>query len=487
MRMRALFLLLLLLPASAGFAAVNLNDQAVTYADFAYVNYVTASIKRVYFATTNGIIIYDIDDAEWDDPLTLPPDLDRNIKRVQVDTFDKYLYVQTDVTTFEYDIDLETWFPILEIPAVDNSGRHLGVPNSLLPPFGFNINTEGDLIDQYGRSFAVSDVLDGKAGLLWLGTWGNGPARAGSVSQVVDLMPYGLLQNRVNALFLDQDTIFVSGAALDNPRTGISAFDIADNSFSYIESGVTSRFPAIDINVLSGDSEYLYAGTPFGLFRIDRQSRQVRDQLDKRYGLNDDNVLSIEPVGDSLFVGTYRGLTMYSFATDSMKYVAPQTFAAETIFDMLPVGRQLWIATSHGLYRLDLSDGGLEKLNDPTGSTFGNVYALDRTTEGLWAATDDGAVSIDFATGDVQAFSSLLYNRGSRALAVNDRIAALSSDNGMIFIFHGLKKPFTREFTVNDGLPSRYVYSLVMDGDYLWVGTDKGLTRFLWNNPDRVD
>jgi ligand-binding sensor domain-containing protein len=487
MRILGLLLLLLLVPLSGSFGAVNLNEQAITYADFSYINYVTASIKRVYFATTNGIIIYNIDDAAWDDPLTLPPDLDRNIRRVWVDTFDSHLYVETDVITYEYDIDLETWFPIMEIPSLDNSISHLRVPNSLLPPFGFNINAEGDIIDQFGRSFAVTDVLDGKAGTLWMGTWGYGPARAGSVSQVVDLMPYGLLQNRVNTLFLDYDTLFVSGAALDDPRTGISAFNLADNSFSYIETGVTSRFPPVDINVLDGDEMYLYAGTPFGLFRIDRQSRQVRDQLDKRYGLNDNNVLSLQPLGDSLFVGTYRGLTLYSFATDSMKYVAPQTLANEAIFDMLRIGEYLWLATSHGLYRLSLTDGSLQRLNDPSGSTFGNVYALDRNEKALWAATDDGAVRIDFATGDVESFPSLLYNRGSRALAVNDRIAALSSDNGIIFIFHDLKKPYTREITVNDGLPSPYVYSLVMDGDFIWVGTDKGLTRFLWNNPDRVD
>ena len=481
-----LFVLLLVL-SNGGFGAVNLNDQAVTYADFGYINYVTASIKRVYFATTNGIIIYNLDTDSWDDPLTLPPDLDRNIRRVRVDTFDEHLYVETDVIKFEYDIDLETWFPIVDVPRLDNNNTHLRVPSTFLPPFGFNVNSEGDIIDQYGRSFSVTDVLDAQSGTLWMGTWGYGPAKAGATAQVIDLLPFGLLQDRVNTLFLDHDTLFVSGAVLNGLRSGISAFNIEENSFSYIESGLTARFPSVDINALSGDQNYLYAGTPFGLFRIDRESRQVHDQLDQRYGLHDNNVLSIQPLGDSLFVGTYRGLTMYSTGTDSMRYVAPQTFANESIFDMLPVGNFLWIASSHGLYRLDLTDGGLQRFNDPTGATFGNVYAIGYTKGFLWTATDDGATRINLETGDVQSFSSILYRRGSRALAVNDRIAALPSDNGMIFVFHSLKKPYIREFTLDDGLPSRYIHSLTLDGDYIWVGSDKGLTRFLWNNPDRVD
>ena len=405
MRYMLLTLLLSLLPLSGGFGAVNLNDQAVTYADFGYVNYVTASIKRVYFATTNGIIIYNLDTDSWDEPLTLPPDLDRNIKRVRVDTFDSRLWIETDISTFEYDIDLETWFPVLEVPRIDNSNRHLRVPTTLLPPFGFNVNFDGDIIDQYGRSFAVTDVLDAQSGTLWMGTWGYGPARAGATSQVVELMPYGLLQNRVNALYLDHDTLFVAGAAFDEPRTGVSAFNIEENSFSYIESGVTSRFPPVDINVLGGDQDYLYAGTPFGLFRIERDSRLIHDQLDQRYGLNDNNVLSIEPIGDSLFIGTYRGLTMYSFATDSMRFVAPSEFGAETIFDLLAVGDYLWIATSQRrLYRLSLIDGIMQKFNDPTGAMFGNVYGLDHVDGYLWTATDDGAVRIDLKNGDVESF-----------------------------------------------------------------------------------
>jgi len=47
--------------------------------------------------------------------------------------------------------------------------------------------------------------------------------------------------------------------------------------------------------------------------------------------------------------------------------------------------------------------------------------------------------------------------------------------------------PLEREFTTQDGLPSNEVYELLLDGDYLWIGSDRGLTRFLWNDPDRID
>lgn len=481
----ALLVCLCLMVGATG--AVNLQEQAVTWADFSFINHITASISRVYFATTNGIIVYNSDRAAWDDPITLPPDLSRNIRRVWVNTFDDQLYVQTDVSLFEYDINLETWFPITELPRIDSDVRHLPIPETMLPPFGYNVTADGVLVDKHGRSFAISDIIDPNTGRLWLGLWGYGPAVANRTSEVIELMPYGLLQTRVNAIYLDADTLFVSGAVFNDVRTGISAFNLADNTFSYIETGLNTRFPATDINCIAGDDYYLYAGTPFGLYRIERDTRRIRDKFDVRYGLNDDNVLSIASFGDSLFVGTYKGMTLYTFDADSAKYVAPGEFNNQTVYDFERINNHLWVASSNGLYRIDRRYGDLQRFRDPTGTTFGNVYALDSFGDQLWAATDDGAIRIDLASGEVESFSSILYNRGYRALAVNDRIAAISSDRGMTFIFHDLDKPYQKEFTRDDGLPSPYVYSLRMDGDYLWVGTDEGLTRFLWNNPDRVD
>ena len=74
-----------------------------------------------------------------------------------------------------------------------------------------------------------------------------------------------------------------------------------------------------------------------------------------------------------------------------------------------------------------------------------------------------------------------------RSLAVNDTVAMVSSDNGVTMLPFRQKRIRTREFTVDDGLVSSYVFSLYLDGDYLWIGSDRGLTRFLWNDPDLID
>ena len=42
-------------------------------------------------------------------------------------------------------------------------------------------------------------------------------------------------------------------------------------------------------------------------------------------------------------------------------------------------------------------------------------------------------------------------------------------------------------YTVLDGLADNKVYSIYLDDDYIYFGTARGLTKFFWNSPFRVD
>ena len=69
---------------------------------------------------------------------------------------------------------LEAWYPISDIPDTNPLTRHIAPPEHILPPPGYNYSPDGEVIDPWGRYFAVSDVLDDGTGYLWLGTWGTG-------------------------------------------------------------------------------------------------------------------------------------------------------------------------------------------------------------------------------------------------------------------------------------------------------------------------
>ncbi|RKX25516.1 MAG: hypothetical protein DRP47_09700 [Candidatus Zixiibacteriota bacterium] len=467
-----------------------IRGQAVTFADFSHIRQVAASSSHVYFLTTQGITRYSKENRTWEEPLTGTDGINHeDIQHIWVDIFDNKLYAETSMGLHEYDLLFESWFPVTEVPELNSPSRHISPPSIMYPPAGFNYDGgTGHFIDFWGRYFQFIDVLDDGSGDLWIGTWGYGALAAGSASHYLELLPYGLLQNRVNTIYDDDGILWVSGAIADDDfRTGLTTFDPDKGEFSYIESGITPDFPAVDVNCLTGNDDNIYIGTPFGLLILDRQTRQISRQITTRDGFYNENVLSVLVTGDTLFAGTAEGLAMITLTVDSTRVVRPTQFADAIVYDLEKVGATIWIASSAGAYRLKLGSGKLQRFLDPDMVLFGDVYDIEQFEQYLWFLSDEGLVMLNTETAESQSYNKITNRLTPNALAVNDTIAVVASDKGLTILFHANKKPYTRDFTTADGLPSNFIYTVLMDGDYLWLGSDKGLTRFLWNNPERID
>jgi len=473
---------------TAPISAQRLQGQAVTYANFDYVYSVTSSINHVYFATTDGIIRYNKLEYRWEAPLTgADGALNEIAKRIRVSRFDERLYITTDFSHYEYDLLFDRWTPLNELPTIDNDNHHVDPPQILLPEFDANYMGQGEFIDYQGRSFLTSDVVDDNSGYLWIGTWGHGAARADEPSGLTQLLPYGLLQNRVNVLLRDDSVIWISGAVLNDLRTGLTAFNPEENSFSYVESGVNFSFPALDVNCLAADEENLYVGTPAGVYFVSRDNWITSSPITRSRGLLDDFVLSLCAIDQTLYIGTANGLSMINLATDSIYHIQPKTFLNQIIYDLEQVDSTVWIASETGAFRYTPATGRLQEFQDRDLVLFGRVYDIDRAVNKVWFSSDNGVVSLDLTTGATKSFKDISRRSDNRAIAANDRIVAYASDRGMTVQFLDRNKPFSREFTTDDGLASDNIFALLMDGPYIWVGTDRGLTRFLWDNPARVD
>ncbi len=462
--------------------------ELVTYSDFSYVNYITTSMSHVYFATTQGIIRYDRVDMRWEEPLTGAEGIDhRDIQRIWVDMFDEKLFAMTSSGAYEYDLFFREWFSVMEIPRLNVNYIHIKSPETMFAPPGFTYDPSGYITDWHGRNFPFSDMIDDRSGNFWIGIWGLGVATAGSATYNIELLPFGLIQNRVNAIYDDDGVLWVSGSTLGAYRTGISIFNVDNNTFSHIESGTGDEFPQINIHCITGDRKYIYAGSDEGLFVLERSTQKVKRTLNFRRGLPDDNILALEKIGDSLFVGTESGLCLLTSETDSIQIVRPNQFGNMAIYDFEATDSTLWIASAAGGFQLHLGSGRLQRFQDPHNIAFGHVSNIEVFEDQVWLTSDAGLVNIDLGTGQTAPYVSTFRSFSKRALAANDQIVAVASDRGLLVYFLDYDPPLEREFTVQDGLPSENIYELLLDGDYLWIGSDRGLTRFLWNDPSRVD
>lgn len=466
----------------------RLRGQAVSYADFGYIYSVAASLNTAYFATTEGVIRYDKLTQSWLTPLTGAEGLiDEVPTQIWVDKFDQKLYGEVNGSYYEYDSFFERWQPITELPPIERIDRRVGTPQILLPNFNANYMGEGNFIDLDGRRFSISEVVDDNNGNYWIGTWGFGPALAGKASTLMDLLPYGLLQNRVSTMLMEDSLIWMSGAVGNELRTGISGFFPDKNKFIQIETGVNHTIPAVDINCLEGNEKELYVGTPLGLYTLDRDSWLTRGPTGRRHGLADDNVLSLELFDSTLFVGTANGLNLVNLATDSVYQVESNTFFGQIIYDLHLIDDDLWIGSQQGAYRYNVETGRLQQFNDPDQILYTGVYKIVSYNDQLWFSSDIGLVNLDLSDGSTFAYRDQLSRGDNRALDANNSVVAFATSRGMSLLFIDKDEPYAREFGVTEGLASENVFALRLDGDYLWIGTDRGVTFFLWNNPARVD
>ncbi len=462
--------------------------QTVTYSDFSFIRDIASSVSRVYFATSNGITIYNKFTHTWEEPLTGKYGInEQDIHRLWVDRFGSHLYAQTSTELYEYDPLAQRWYTISSLPQVENEDKEVDPPKVMFAPVGFNYLSDGRLVDNAGRYFSFMETIEDGSGSLWIGTWGHGAATAPSSSGSIELLPYGLLQSRVNTIYLNDGYVWVAGAVINANRTGISIFDPIENSFEFIESGLSREFPARDINCLTANDSTIYVGTETGVIYLDRGSFRILNKISRKDGLTNENVLSLAAFGDSLFVGTAKGVNLALPLADSAGVVGPVQLTNDVIFDLEIVDTTIWIAASSGAYRWFWTTDKLQQYQDPHLIIFSSCLALERWKNFLWLASNDGLVKLNLETGETTPFRSVTANRDYRGLAVNDTIAVMSSNRGMTILFYANLKPFEREFTTDDGLPSSNVFELRLDGDYIWIGTDKGLTRFWWNNPSRVD
>jgi len=462
--------------------------QVVNYSDFSYVRDIATSVGKVFFATTNGIVVYNKFTRAWEEPLTGKPGLnDNDVYQIWVDRFGSNLYAQSSIQYFEYDSAFQQWYNIGTLPEIETEDQEIDPPKVMFAPAGFNYMNDGRLVDKFGRYYSFINLIQDGSGELWAGTWGTGPARASGSSGTIELLPYGLLQTRVNAIYNDFGYLWVSGAISNSERTGISIFDPDENSFEYIESGLTRDFPSVDINCITGNDTQIFVGTEVGVIIMDRESFQVLNRISRRDGLYNENVLSLAVRGDSMFVGTAEGLNLVIPEGDSVAVFGPVSLLDDVIYDLELVDTTLWIAATSGAYRWYWTSDKLQQYQDPNLVIFSTCLSVERRKNYLWLASNDGLVKLNLKDGETTPFRNVTSNRNFRAMAVNDTMALMTSNLGLTILFHANEKPFEREFTTDDGLPSSNVFELELDGDYVWIGTDKGLTRFWWNNPSRVD
>lgn len=345
-----------------------------------------------------------------------------------------------------------------------------------------------------------SALFTDHAGTLWVGTTEAGLFRldlaSGSVQQLTHdpLFPGSLGHADVHALFEDHSGVLW----VATHGAGVDRLDLKPAKFVNVTSTARdgqSLPPGRVWCFLEGAGGRLWVGTERGLARFDPSSQQFKAiglAGAPWPGLPDGPVVRLVPgVRDEMWA-LVRPDWLVRLGPDGQVLQAARLPLGDavgreesTVLDLCSLGGDtVLVGTARGLVTFDGATGTPSPAGDPTGGAITTALLVDSKGR-LWIGTDGkGLLRCTSPSGTCEPLAHL---PGSPTSLSHDRVRSLHEDRrGTIWVgtTSGLNRvePATGGFTrfeAREGFPSDNVYAIQSDvSGRLWMATDRGLTRF---------
>lgn len=518
----------------------------VTWSSSRHVRQICVAPDRIYFATTGGITCFNPFSQRWEEPMTVSSGLaSGDIELVGYDEQSGYLWCAHPLGVSHFGPASQVWenyfydeiglgrddrvvslgfaddrmvwlatrsgrfyashgssgdFMPVDPPPSEQRIRWYGAaaaaeppPPYLFLPNGFYYDQQEQIItDSHNRRFRLTDWVRDPWQNLWIATWGLGAARVDLPSSRYYPLPFGLWDDAVDALGFDQDALWLAGDQESRQPAGMTRWQIGEREPEYFEPRYLTGFSDDRITAMAFDEKNLWFGTRNGLTRYEI-SRRLWQSYDETDHLSDVRITDLHLDDRYLWIASSAGLSRLHRRTlaqkDSLRIeiIDPRNLGRQAIYRLAAQGDTLWVGTEWGLYWYDAaSDTGAFW----TEGFFPEQQAIRAVTtwaDEVWFGTDEGIAGFNPRTGEWFAPPAQRYD-------IPGRINRMTADGASVWAAteEGVLR-YEREskrwihYTMEDGLPALAVRSLLLDGDYIWLGSRRGLTLFYWNAPYRID
>ena len=306
----------------------------------------------------------------------------------------------------------------------------------------------------------------------YLGTSGVGLLFLPDGAAIPDRLPFGLRSPVAGAVFGWPDGVWT---ATDRTPTAEAALTFVASdlkAFRSLQGLPASGLPFNQVRKMAGQGSALWAATDRGVVRIATDDGRV-DLLDEARGLPDGVVYAVVSRQGRITVGTRRGVARVD---DSLRIVRVAPRFVDPVVAVFPTGDSVWVGTRRGLL---LALPGQEDVVRPAAlaspSLQASIVALGSLGDTVVALTRD---------------QFLWRNPGTQAWTLGPNLSGLlgglvgfvadgpgfwvAGERGVAFA--RLSTPPIRPLREGD-LPGQS-NDLAVDAEFLWVATDAGLVRF---------
>jgi len=325
-------------------------------------------------------------------------------------------------------------------------------------------------------SSIIGDVTSGSA---FLSTFGTGVFHRDLTGGQFVALPFGLLSPDVMSLGLISDTLLIGGRAGLSKLNGFNA--------EYDEAIMDASYDYSFISAIDEHNKNILIAARGGIFKKSIQASGWNQLLSKK-DLNSTRIYSLAAGNDgNIMIATERNTYLYHESGMLLRTLFPKGLDWPA-FNVNYFEGSYYISTYFGLYIYDEATFSfVARVNSSgemqipgTSPAVDPIYKSVVNENHLWATTHRGLLELDLIQEQGVAYLAPHAPFKPRGLAFHGKQIWIGTDTGL-FSF-GPTASAWRHYTVNDGLISNFVTDLIASGDYIWVGTNLGLTRIKWRN-----
>jgi len=255
-------------------------------------------------------------------------------------------------------------------------------------------------------------------------------------------------------------------------------------------------------NAVSGlavGDRYLWVGTRGGANRYDRVTDRW-DRFTKKNGLPGEDISSVVVDGYNVWMGTNAGLCKFPRRSDDLNAWVSYTsgieiksgtvskeFAATLVSNevwcVAADEEYVWVGTMRGVSRYDKKKDTWTTFTTEDGLPTNSISTILVDGEVVWFGSDSGATTYNKKTQDWMTYTvddGLVSNRITCIVKDGEQLWFGTYDAGLMR--YDKKSKRWQNYTRKDGLAHNCVLSIAVDsyndGIYLWIGTQRGLSRF---------
>lgn len=350
---------------------------------------------------------------------------------------------------------------------------------------------------------------------IWIGTRGGGICRYNPDTQTLNSYlysesnPNSLSKNFVLSIYEDTEGIIWIGLS----GGGFNKYDPNMRPFVHLKKETDNPESLSDNMVFSikADSKQnLYVCTQSGgLVKIDAINKKIYTY--KQDSDNTSNTMyntvydAVEDKKGNIWLATWAGLCLLDTKTSksgNLISFSNEKIASTTFLYQLYQQKDsnlLWVSGQNGVFRFDTQrkiwlDWDTSSTFQPFLQSVVRVFQEDKNGI-LWIGTEnEGLLCYDLKNNRLKQFTfPLLPSPTVRSLALDKgNILWIGTDNGLVQ-FHTKSEKIIKTYQKTaDGLPNSVIYSILLEEDNVWIGTNNGLSCFnkskkIFKNYDKTD